>query len=126
MSLSLYVLAGIFRTRPEASEAALKYFLLGAFASRLLPVRHRAPLRRDRDDQPRPHRRRAGGAGAARDPMLLRRARRCSSSGFGFKISAVPFHMWAPDVYEGAPTPVTALIATGSRPRPSRRSCACC
>ena len=46
--------------------------------------------------------------------------------GFGFKVAAVPFHMWAPDVYDGSPTPVTGFMATASRPRRSPRSSACC
>jgi NADH-quinone oxidoreductase subunit N len=114
MSLSLYVLAGTFRTRLEGNEAALKYFLLGAFASGFflygialiygatgttnlarLGVALAAP-------------------GAVQNPMVLA-GLGLVLVGFGFKTSAVPFHQWAPDVYQGAPTAVAAFIATGSK-----------
>jgi NADH-quinone oxidoreductase subunit N len=112
MSLSLYVLAGLFKTRLASGEASMKYFLLGAFASSFLLYGIALIF---------------GGAGgtsydrvaaavAARphDPLLVI-GLGLMLVGLGFKISAVPFHMWAPDVYEGAPTSVTALIATGSK-----------
>jgi NADH-quinone oxidoreductase subunit N len=114
MSVSLYVLAGYFRTRPQAHEASLKYFLLGAFASGfflygialLYGVTGTTNLARIGSA--------LGTPGAARDPMVLG-AVALLLVGFGFKTSAVPFHQWAPDVYEGAPTAVTALIASGSK-----------
>ena len=110
MSLSVYVLAGIKRRSPQSAEAALKYFLLGAFASGFLlygiallygatgttNLQAIALQLADSEIVGRPML--ALGAG-----MLL--------VGFGFKVSAVPFHMWAPDVYDGAPTPVTAYMA---------------
>jgi len=106
LSLPIYVLAGYQRALPRSNEAALKYFVLGAFSSALflygialvygatghanlalltpLPLTgHLLPI----------------------GPVFL-------LSGFLFKIAAVPFHMWTPDVYEGAPTPVTAFMAT--------------
>src|SRR5262249_47790967 len=112
MSLSLYVLAGLFKRDLESTEASMKYFLLGAFASAFLLYgialvygttgatnfdRIASALAR------RPH-----------DPLFLV-GLGLILVGFGFKISTVPFHMWAPDVYQGAPTSVTALIATGSK-----------
>lgn len=114
MSLSLYVLAGSFRTRPEGHEAALKYFLLGAFASGFflygIALLYGATGTTNLA--------RLGAAlaapGAARDPMVLA-GLALLLVGFGFKTSAVPFHQWAPDVYQGAPTAVAALIATGSK-----------
>jgi len=114
MSLSLYVLAGFFRTRPTGNESAMKYFLLGAFSSGFFLygiallygatgttnlARLAAAL---------------GTPGAAREPLVLA-GFALLLVGFGFKMSAVPFHQWAPDVYEGAPTAVAALIATGSK-----------
>jgi NADH-quinone oxidoreductase subunit N len=114
MSLSLYVLAGTFRTRPEGNEAALKYFLLGAFASGFflygIALLYGATATTNLG--------RLGAAlsaaGAARDPMVLA-GLALVLVGFAFKTSAVPFHQWAPDVYQGAPTSVAALIATGSK-----------
>jgi len=112
MSLSLYVMAGVFKTRLASSEASMKYFLLGAFASSFLlygiALIYGATGSTNFE--------RIASALAGRPPsamflvgvgLLL--------VGFGFKISAVPFHMWAPDVYEGAPTSVSAFIATGSK-----------
>ncbi len=110
MSVAVYVLAGYNRANAASSEAALKYFLIGAFASGFLLYGIAlvygatgttnlsligAQL--------------AGGqlslmAGLGLGLLLI---------GFGFKVAAVPFHMWAPDVYDGAPTPVTAFMATG-------------
>ncbi len=113
MSISLYVLAGFFRTRLEAGEASMKYFLIGAFASGFflygiaLIFGATGTTNLDRIAN-------AVAAGAGSDPMLVI-GLGLLLVGFGFKISSVPFHMWAPDVYEGAPTSVTAFIATGSK-----------
>jgi NADH-quinone oxidoreductase subunit N len=113
MSLALYVLAGIFRTRIEAGEASMKYFLLGAFASGFflygIALIYGATGSTNLNKIGA-----AVAAGAARDPLLLI-GFGLLLVGFGFKISSVPFHMWTADVYEGAPTSVTALIATGSK-----------
>src|SRR5262249_54734228 len=95
MSLSLYVLAGTFRTRPEGNEAALKYFLLGAFASGFflygIALLYGATGTTNLG--------RLGAAlaapGTARDPMVLA-GLALLLVGFGFKTSAVPFHQWAP------------------------------
>jgi NADH-quinone oxidoreductase subunit N len=112
MSIALYGLAGMRRTHVESQESALKYFVTGAFSSAfflygvalLYGVSGSTALDR------------ISAALAAQAPggsplavlgagMLL--------VGFGFKVASVPFHMWAPDVYEGAPTPVTAFMAAG-------------
>jgi len=114
MSLSLYVLAGFFRTRAAGNESAMKYFLLGAFASSFflygIALLYGATGTTNLG--------RVGAAlaapGAARDPLNLA-GLALLLVGFGFKTSSVPFHQWAPDVYEGAPTAVAALIATGSK-----------
>jgi NADH-quinone oxidoreductase subunit N len=113
MSLALYVLAGFFRSRIEAGEASMKYFLLGAFASGfflygialVFGATGSTNLMRIAA---------AIAAGAGRDPLLVIGAG-LLVVGFGFKISAVPFHLWTADVYEGAPTAITAFIATGSK-----------
>ncbi|HET7876618.1 MAG TPA: NADH-quinone oxidoreductase subunit N [Methylomirabilota bacterium] len=113
MSLSLYVLAGFFRPRVEAAESSMKYFLLGAFASGFflygiaLIFGATGSTNLDRIAA-------AAAAGAVRDPLFVIGAG-LLLVGFGFKISSVPFQMWVPDVYEGAPTAITALIATGSK-----------
>lgn len=111
MSLPTYVLAGFMRRDSKSEEAALKYFVNGAFASALL-VFGLALL--------------YGASGqtnyAAIGVSLAHLGGRTGLSivalllitvGFGFKIAAVPFHSWAPDVYEGAPTPVTAFMSVG-------------
>jgi NADH-quinone oxidoreductase subunit N len=113
MSIALYVLTGFFRNRLEAGEASMKYFLMGAFASGFflygiaLIFGATGTTNLDRIAN-------AVAAGAGRDPMLAI-GFGLLLVGFGFKISAVPFHMWAPDAYEGAPTSITAFIATGSK-----------
>jgi NADH-quinone oxidoreductase subunit N len=114
MSISLYALTGFFKGRLSAGEAAMKYLLLGAFASGFflygiaLVFGATGTTNLDRLAA-------AIGQGTLRENPLLVIGIGLLLVGFGFKISSVPFHMWAPDVYEGAPTSVTALIATGSK-----------
>ena len=112
MSIAVYVLTGYARRRPRSSEASLKYFLVGAFASAFLLYGIAlfyglAGTTRLATAGPA-----IAAAVASRDLVLLA-AVGLVLIGFGFKVAAVPFHMWTPDAYEGAPTPVTALMATG-------------
>src|SRR5215510_8911712 len=112
MSLSLYVLAGLFKLRLASGEASMKYFLLGAFATGFLL--YGIALIYGATGSTNFDRIAAAAATRPRD-ALVTIGLGLLLVGFGFKISSVPFHMWAPDVYEGAPTSVTALIATGSK-----------
>jgi NADH-quinone oxidoreductase subunit N len=110
MSIAIYVLAGFDRGSRFASEAALKYFLIGAFASAFLLYGIALVY---------------GAAGTTDLGAIARQLQGAPLSfmglaglgllliGMGFKVAAAPFHMWAPDVYDGAPTPVTTLMATG-------------
>ena len=110
MSVCVYVLAGLNRRSVFAAEAALKYFLLGAFASGFflygIALIYGATGSTDLDIIYR----QIDGFALGSD-MMLRIGIALLLIGFGFKVAAVPFHMWAPDVYDGAPTPVTAFMA---------------
>ena len=110
MSVAAYVLAAYDRRSPYSAEAGLKYFLIGAFASGFLLYGIALVY---------------GSAGTTNLtmvgaqyvtpvlPVMAVIGLALLLIGFLFKVSAVPFHMWAPDVYDGAPTPVTGLMATG-------------
>jgi len=111
LSIPLYVLSAISR-RIEAEESGVKYFLLGAFASGF--VVYGIALIYG-----------ATGSTALNDiffaassgdfSLLLSIGAALLLVGFGFKVAAVPFHMWTPDVYQGAPTPVTAFMSSGAK-----------
>lgn len=110
MSISVYVLAGFDRSRRASAEAALKYFLIGAFASGFLL--YGIALTYGATGQF--NFALIGAQFAATPPTLMAKlGMGLIIVGFGFKIAAVPFHAWAPDVYEGAPTPITAFMAAG-------------
>src|SRR5690349_13115382 len=113
MSLSLYVMAGLKRSSPRSLEASAKYFVLGAFSSGLLL--YGISLLYGLTGSTRLSA--IAGALTAKgldDPMLLI-ATILLTVGFGFKLAVVPFHMWTPDVYQGAPTTVTAFMAVASK-----------
>jgi NADH-quinone oxidoreductase subunit N len=113
LSLSLYVMAGISRRRLASQEASLKYFLLGAFSSAFflygIALAYGATgttsLAGIADEL----------SGRFDDLGLALAAAGLLAVGFAFKVAAVPFHMWTPDVYQGAPTPVTAFMAAGTK-----------
>jgi NADH-quinone oxidoreductase subunit N len=113
LSLSLYVLAGSSTRRLEAQEASLKYFLLGAFSSAFLlygiamayGATGTTSLAGIADAL-------SGETGSLTLPLI---AAGLLVVGFAFKVAAVPFHMWTPDVYQGAPTPVTGFMAAGTK-----------
>ena len=113
LSLSLYVLTGITGRR-SSNEAAMKYFLLGAFSSAFFLYGVAMGVRRHGDDEIAGDRARARRVRPATQALALL-AFGFLAIGFGFKVSAVPFHMWTPDVYQGAPTPVTAFMAAATK-----------
>ena len=115
-SISLYVLVGFLKDR-KSTEASLKYLLLGALASAVLLYGMALVFGVTGQTQ-------LGGIavsvrsmspGAVLDSPALLMGIVLLIAGFGFKIAAVPFQMWVPDVYEGAPTPVTAYLSVGSK-----------
>jgi NADH-quinone oxidoreductase subunit N len=112
MSLSIYVLAGLNRSDPRSNEAAFKYFLLGAFSTGFLLYGIALIYGATGTIKLEPIRVALSRGVAHGNPLLLLGVG-MMLIGFGFKIAAVPFHMWTPDAYEGAPTPITAYMATG-------------
>ncbi len=112
MSVSFYVLAGFLKPNRRSNEAAMKYYLLGAFSVAILL--YGMSLLYGLTGTTNLHAIAQALAEQGASP-LLSLAIVLVVAGVGFKIAAVPFHMWAPDVYEGAPTPVTALLSVGSK-----------
>ena len=113
LSFGLYVLVAYDRYNPRSNEAGVKYILLGAFSSALLLFgisQIYGLLGTTRFDGISE----ALAAGAGTSPGLVA-GLVLIVVGLGFKIAATPFHMWAPDAYEGAPTPITAYLAVGSK-----------
>ncbi len=112
MSISFYIMAGFARRRSTSNEAAMKYFLLGAFATGFLLYGIALMY---------------GSSGTTNIASIVGRGSMMVSNttfmlgcgllltGFVFKIAAVPFHMWVPDVYEGSPTTVSGFMSTGGK-----------
>ncbi len=111
MSVSVYVLAGFNRGSVFSAEAALKYFLIGAFASAFLL--YGIALVWGATGSTSLAAIGAGQAGGAALPVIGKIGLGLLLIGMGFKVASVPFHMWAPDVYDGSPTPVAGFMATG-------------
>lgn len=112
LSLPLYVLSAFARPRADSEESGLKYFLLGAFSSGFVlygialvygatGVTSLSGI--------------VAAASGGTSNLLLTIGAALILVGFGFKVAAVPFHMWTPDVYQGAPTAVTAFMASGAK-----------
>jgi NADH-quinone oxidoreductase subunit N len=110
MSIAVYVMAGLNRRSAKAAEGALKYFLLGAFSTGFLLYGIALVYGATGSTNLPVIGQRIGEYALAHQGMLLVGAA-LLLVGFAFKVAVVPFHMWAPDVYEGAPTPVTAFMA---------------
>jgi len=113
LSIPLYVLAGFARPRTDSEEAAIKYFLLGAFASGFL-VYGVAIIFGATGYTGLTKVLQAVEAGSA-NLTLLAVGAALILVGLSFKVAAVPFHMWTPDVYQGAPSSVTAFMAVGAK-----------
>jgi NADH-quinone oxidoreductase subunit N len=112
LSLSLYVLIAIRKAQAASNEAGIKYFIMGAVASAFLTfgiaLIYALTGKLDIAQSL------AGGAPAGSRSLILL-GLSLILVGIGFKISMVPFHLWTPDVYQGAPAPVTAFLSTGSK-----------
>ncbi len=114
VSICLYVLAGIRRNDHRSNEAALKYFLLGAFATGFLLYGMTLVYGSTGSTNLFKIAEFVQNPSAQSNPLLLM-GLVLLVIGFGFKVASAPFHMWAPDVYQGAPTPVTAFMAVGPK-----------
>lgn len=113
MSLSLYVMTGLKRAEPRSLEASAKYFVLGAFSSGIL-LYGISLLYGATGSTRLPQIAAAIASQGLSEPLLLF-STILLAVGFGFKLAVVPFHMWTPDVYQGAPTSVTAFMAVASK-----------
>lgn len=118
LSIPLYVLSAFARPRTESEEAGIKYFLLGAFATGFVVYGIALVFGATGNTSL------AGivsvinlssSFGGVYSPLLLTVGAALILVGFGFKVAAVPFHMWTPDVYQGAPTSVTGFMAVGAK-----------
>ena len=114
LSISLYVLAGYAKSEAPSREAGLKYLLLGAFASAFFLYGMALLYGATGSTRLAAMGQALRQAGVARDPLLWAGAA-LLTVGLGFKLALVPFHSWAPDVYQGAPTSVTAFMSVASK-----------
>lgn len=119
LSIATYVLAGFRRTDRRSNESSLKYFILGSFASAFLLYGIALIYGATATGPESPGTTNIAAIASRLDqslyPPLLLAGAAMLLVGFGFKIALAPFHVWTPDVYEGAPTPVTAFMAAGPK-----------
>jgi NADH-quinone oxidoreductase subunit N len=112
LSLALYVLIAIRKRQPASNEAGLKYFIMGAVSSSFftfgIAIVYAVTGKMDIFQSLSPGTQTVGTPGLLVGLSLI-------LIGIGFKVSMVPFHLWTPDVYQGAPSPVTAFLAAGSK-----------
>jgi NADH-quinone oxidoreductase subunit N len=112
LSIPLYVLATFAHPRPESEEAGLKYFLLGAFATGFVVYGTALVFGATGSTELSAI---VASASSGNPSLLLTIGAALILVGFGFKVAAVPFHMWTPDVYQGAPSAVTAFMSSGAK-----------
>jgi NADH-quinone oxidoreductase subunit N len=112
-SIPLYVLAGFLKRDDRSTESGLKYFLFGALTSTVML--YGFSLLYGFSGETNLYRLAGALQSAGISPWVIAGVAVLSLVGFSFKIAAVPFHFWTPDVYEGAPTPITAFISTASK-----------
>jgi NADH-quinone oxidoreductase subunit N len=113
VSFTAYILTGYFKRNPRSSEAALKYLVYGAVSSGLMV--YAFSLIFGLTAQTNLIKISTELATHGYDPLLMILLTLLVLAGFGYKIGAVPFHFWSPDVYEGAPTPITAYLSVASK-----------
>jgi NADH-quinone oxidoreductase subunit N len=114
-SIPLYIMAGMIRTSERSAEAALKYVLLGAMSSAILLYGFALLYGLTGTTDLKGIAQTFSSQVLEQGNLMVLLADVLILAGIGFKISAVPFHMWAPDIYEGAPTPATAFFSVGSK-----------
>lgn len=115
MSVSLYILAGFNRANAKSNEAGLKYFLLGAFSTGFLLYGMALTYGATGTTRVLGIASAVGKMTMPSTNIMLVAGMLLMLTGFAFKIAAAPFHMWTPDVYEGAPTPMTAFMSAGPK-----------
>ena len=113
LSIPLYILSAFARPRADSEEAGLKYFLLGTFSSGFIVYGIALVFGATGSTSLGVIVKNAGAAGT--NPLLLTVGAGLILVGLAFKVAAVPFHMWTPDVYQGAPSAVTAFMAAGAK-----------
>jgi len=115
LSVSLYILAGFNRGSLKSNEAGLKYFLLGAFSTGFLLYGMALTYGATGTTKVAKIATFISQSGIGTSNLMLLTGMLLMATGFAFKVAAAPFHMWTPDVYEGAPTPMTAFMSVGPK-----------